>query len=151
MEMIKSGMLLEEESVLWHGKVEKNGINYRKLKTIIYVILGIIISLSAMIYTIIIIKVVLFFPIVNFIAIFFMVLAFCHRLHVLNLINVEYYITDRKVFDRNAIKENGNNYYEYQMLNFLDINKIIIHPIKMLKKKVAHIDFYSNLTFKDRR
>jgi hypothetical protein len=145
MEMIKSGIILAEESVLWHGKVEKIGINSRNLRIKLYIGLGLFVIIFTMIFMIINIKFYVLTIFINFNAIFFMVLAFCHRLHVLNLIDVEYYITDRKVFDRNIIKENDNNYYEYQILNFLyNIDKIIIHPIKMLKKKVAHIDFYSN-------
>ena len=37
MEMIKSGIILAEESVLWHGKVEKIGINSRNLRIKLYI------------------------------------------------------------------------------------------------------------------
>jgi len=55
---------------------------------------------------------------------------------------LEYYITDQKEFDLTTSKELFCC-YESQSLQFNNIDEIIILPLRLAKKNLAHIDFYS--------
>ena len=149
MEIIKSGIITSEEKIFWQGKVAKSGINSRKIRNILYIILGVLVIILMMISMMTNPEDIqrngniLFFVFINVIVSLLMMIVFWRGLITSELIHVEYYITDKKVFDRNKEKENNDDYYQYQVLNFEAINKIIIHPSKIFRRKVAHIDFYS--------
>ncbi|MFX1313451.1 MAG: hypothetical protein ACFFHD_12670 [Promethearchaeota archaeon] len=137
-------ILSENEKIIWQGEISKEGLRRLKAKIIL-------LSLSIVLSYIILVLIYIFFNLFSFLisSPFVFVYGGVTGVFILrNILNygelkgLEYYITDQKEFDLKTSKDLFCC-YESQNLNFNNIDEIVICPLRIRKKNLAHIDFFS--------
>ncbi|MFX1316253.1 MAG: hypothetical protein ACFE9T_10345 [Promethearchaeota archaeon] len=137
-------ILSENEKKLWQGEVSKEGLK-RIIAKLLLLFLSIVLSYIILILIYFFSNLFSFLVSLPFVLVYGGVAGFFifrYILYYSELKGLEYYITDQKEFDLTTSKEMFCC-YESQSLHFNNIDEIIIYPLRLTKKNLAHIDFYS--------